>query len=346
MTTYVFDQIDPSTPLQIEGNDQVLFHGGPARLAIATYGSVNGASIVTINFLGRSVSFDSGIEVASANHNLIFDDGSLLVMGGPRSELFEGCPGDDALFGGDGPDTLNGHEGANFIQGNQGDDRLFAGAGADTLLGGQGGDVIQSTAVVGAGEAGDFVNGNLGDDTISGGDGADSLLGGQGNDVVFGEAGADVLDGNRGDDRVAGDGAATLLGEDGNDTLTARGEGATLVGGAGGDLFVFVGAGDPAHGVRGAITDFAPEDTISFNGVMASHAYAEITAGDYAGALAEATRITTTSTDPARAGGEVVVAQVGQDLYAFAASFNSQGPSTAILIAGRTLADIGPGDFA
>jgi len=346
MTTYVFDQIDPNTPLQIEGADQVLFHGGPARLAVATYGLANGASTVTINFLGRSVTFDSGVQIASANHNLIFDDGSLLVIGGPRSEQFDGGAGDDALFGGDGPDTLSGREGANFIQGNQGDDRLFAGAGADTLLGGQGADIIQSTSDVGGGEAGDFVNGNLGDDTISGGNGADSLLGGQGNDVVFGEAGADVLDGNRGDDRVAGDGAAVILGEDGNDTLTARGDGATLIGGAGADLFVFVGATDPANGARGTITDFAPEDTISFNGVMASHAYAEIVAGDYASALAEAARITTTSTDPARSGGEVVVAQVGQDLYAFAAFFNSQAPSTAILITGRTLADIGPGDFA
>jgi len=82
--------------------------------------------------------------------------------------------------------------------------------------------------------------------------------------------------------------------------------------------------------------------------VMANHAYAEIveiTASDYAGALAQATQITTTSMDPARSGGEVVVAQVGQDLYVFAAFFNSATPSTAILITGHTLADIGAGNF-
>lgn len=344
MASYVFDQLAPSQRQHLDPTDQVLFHGGSARLAVVAYDADAGA---TVSFLGHAVTFDGGLQSVAANHGLTFDDGSLLLVGGVGGDALAGGAGDDGLFGGGGSDTLDGHGGSNFLQGNQGDDRLFAGLGADTILGGQGADEIQTNTVgIGLpGEAGDLANGNLGDDTVSSGNGADTLLGGQGNDVLFGEAGADYLNGNKGDDRVAGDGAAAMFGEDGADTLTARGEGAVLTGGAGADRFVFVGGADTVTGVRATITDWSGEDAISFSHVLPAHAYAEIQAADFGAALAEAARITITSVDPARSGGEVVVAQVGGDLYAFAASIGSPTPNLVILITGRTLADIEASDF-
>ncbi len=347
MMRFEFDQLPSDRLIQVEGDDTIAFHGGSASTASVVFGMTDmGISTVTVTFAGHTVMFDSGATVASANLNMMFDDGSHLLIGGPRSEIFDGGAGADAMFGNDGADVLNGHEGANLLQGNQGNDTLTSGMGADTVFGGKGDDVIQtSPADVGHGEAGDVANGNLGDDTISSGNGDDTLLGGQGNDEIFGESGHDILDGNLGDDRVTADGAARMFGEAGNDTLTARGDGAVLTGGPGADLFVFVGGVDMVAGPRATITDWAAEDSISFSGVMASHAYAEIQAGDFASALSEASRITSISMDPMRMGGEIVVAQVGGDLYAFATFFNSQTPNTAILLTGRTLADIGPSDF-
>ncbi len=346
MAMFQFETITASQAMNLETDDVVTFASGPSTSASVVFGEMNGTSTVSITFAGHTVVFGPGVIVASTAQHLIFPDGSTLVMGGPRMEHFEGGQGADALFGGDGDDTLSGHDGANLLQGNQGDDSLVAGVGADTVYGGKGNDTIQtSPADVGHGEAGDIANGNLGDDTISSGNGDDTLLGGQGDDVIFGESGHDILDGNLGNDRISGDGAAQILGEAGNDTLTARGDGATLTGGAGSDLFVFVGGDAMVTHARATIADWAPEDSIQFSGVMANHAYMEITAPDFASALAQASQISAMSMDPMRGGGEIVVAQVGSDLYAFATFFNSMTPNAAILITGRTLADIGPQDF-
>ena len=211
MTQFVFDQIPSGQLLQIEGNDTVLFHGGPASGASVVFGMTdNGISTVTVTFAGHTVEFDTGVVVASANSNLIFDDGSHLIMGGPRNESLDGGAGNDALFGGDGTDTLSGHAGSNLLQGNQGDDVLTAESGADTIYGGQGDDMI-ATGLGAAGEAGDFAQGNKGADTLSGGAGADSLLGGQGNDSIQGGAGADFVSGDRGADTMTGGAGADIF---------------------------------------------------------------------------------------------------------------------------------------
>ena len=48
--------------------------------------------------------------------------------------------GDDALIGGDAPETLDAGDGGDFLQGNAGDDVLFAGSGNDFVDGGLGSD--------------------------------------------------------------------------------------------------------------------------------------------------------------------------------------------------------------
>jgi len=221
MTQFVFDQIPSGRLTPIQATDTVLFHGGPASAASVTFGLVLGdLSAVNVSFEGHTVQFNGGVINAASNGNLIFDDGSHLLIGSPQSEAFTTAEGNDALFGGDGDDTLDGGAGANLIQGNQGDDLLRAGIGADTILGGQGNDtIITGIDLVAVVNQGDFAQGNLGNDTIHGGGGSDTLLGGQGNDSIVGGHGDDWISGDRGNDTVSGGsgGDAFFISSDGAD---------------------------------------------------------------------------------------------------------------------------------
>ena len=78
-----------------------------------------------------------------------------------------------------------------------------------------------------------------------------------------------------------------MLGEGGADTLTARAQGAMISGGDGADLFAFVlPAAATITGAAATIVDWSPEDSIRCAQVAPGHAYAELTAADFAGALA------------------------------------------------------------
>ncbi len=210
MTAFEFDQIPSGRLTPIQGTDTLLFHGAPASTATVTFAMVLGdPSAVNVSFGGHTVQFNGGVINASANGNLIFDDGSHLFIGGPGQDAFTGGPGGDGAFGGDGDDTLDGGAGANLLQGNQGDDVLRAGVGADTILGGQGDDtIVTGIDLVAVVNQGDFAQGNLGNDTIHGGGGADTLLGGKGNDSIAGGHGDDWISGDRGNDTLSGGGGA------------------------------------------------------------------------------------------------------------------------------------------
>jgi hypothetical protein len=351
MTQYLFDAITPGQAPLLESTDTVVFHGGPARLAAVSYdGFVTPAFFATtISFNGHTVSFDPGLYNTAANRNLIFDDGSNLIIGGPRDEAYSGSIHDDGLYGGDGADTLDGLGGDNFIHGNQGDDRLLAGAGADTILGGQGDDIIRA-GLVSPGEAGNFVHGNLGNDTIAGGDGPDILLGGQGNDVISAGHGLDYLNGNLGNDRLmASGGVSSLLGEAGTDTLEAAASDCFLIGGAGADLFQIdvLDVGGPTRLVRESILDWELGDRLTFTGVRADHTYAEATVQDPAIAVAAANALLRAGARPGEVGNGVVAIQIPGEVLVFADSFgDSDADADAFVrLVGRTLADIAPGDF-
>jgi Ca2+-binding RTX toxin-like protein len=212
MTQFVFDQLPTNMgPLMIDGMDSILFHGGSANAASVTFGfGPMGVFETTISFEGHTVSFDPGVFDAAANHHLMFDDGSLLLIGGPQANALDGGMGGDAMFGGGGDDTLNGHDGANVLQGNQGNDVLTTGSGADMIFGGQGDDLI-TTGTGMMGESGDFAQGNLGDDTLIGGAGPDILMGGQGDDSIQGGAGWDWLSGDLGNDTLVGGAGADVF---------------------------------------------------------------------------------------------------------------------------------------
>jgi Ca2+-binding RTX toxin-like protein len=204
MMMFEFGQLPSGQLIQVDSNDTISFHGGSAATAAVTFGVTMGdISVVNVSFGGHTVEFDFGVVNTAANMNLLFDDGSHLLIGGPRNEAYEGSAGADGMYGGDGADTLAGHGGANVLQGNQGNDSITAEGGSDTIYGGQGNDVIVSGLGVGA-ETTEIVNGNKGDDTITGGNGNDLLFGGQGNDSIQGGGGDDWMSGDLGDDTLSG----------------------------------------------------------------------------------------------------------------------------------------------
>lgn len=338
MNTFDFDTIAPGQAFSLQPDDVVLFHGGPARLASASFDPSSGA--VTVTFNTHTVVFDSSVVDVSVNAGLRFDDGSILVVGDARDEALWGTARSDAIFGGAGDDTLLGREGDNLLQGNQGRDVLISLSGADTLFGGQGDDYLQAGLSDGTPERGNFAQGNLGDDTILGGSGLDTLLGGKGDDSIDGRDGGGFLNGNLGNDYLSSRGVgASLVGEDGNDTLVGRGFGEIMSGGPGADLFVVVNRFlDETPAPQAFITDLDPLDHILLPGVRANPNYQEIIAADFRGAADAANAIL-------RTGGDIVVAQVGGDLYAFANMANGPDADLAIKIIGRTLDDVGPGTF-
>ncbi len=174
----------------------------------------------------------------------------------------------DALYGGEGDDTIAGdgegiaaeHQGNDYLDGGAGNDALGGGEGADTLDGGGGDDIL-------VGEAGN--------DRLIGGEGSDQLSGGEGNDYLAGGAGTDILDGGLGDDTYVID-AADLIAAPGsvitgiqdaggNNTLLLEGlelAGVTAAQGEGEqatDLVLDLGNGSRiviAEGMAGAIASY------------------------------------------------------------------------------------------
>jgi Ca2+-binding RTX toxin-like protein len=160
-------------------------------------------------------------------------------------------------------------------------------------------------------------------DQLKGGDGDDSLSGLDGNDRLSGDKGADTLDGGAGND--------TLSGGDGADVLT---------GGAGADVFKIDGSAKTLAGLD-RITDFThAEDRLVFDDAPAATAvnFVTDTAADFTTALADANA-------KLAAGADFVAVQVGADVIVFADEAGEHHVESAVLLVGKTLADIAASDI-
>lgn len=307
---------------------------------------------------------DERVAGGAGDDGLYGGPGNDTLDGGAGNDLVQGNGGDDDLRSGDGADTVYGGAGndvihtavgvagaagdaGDFAHGNLGDDEIVGGGGRDTLLGGKGDDFI------GGGDGGDLLSGDLGDDELFGGLGSDTLSGGDGADRLEAGFGQDLLNGGAGDDQLVSQGpeAATLSGDAGNDTIVSGGAGQDVIsGGEGRDRFEFVAKTAPVLGVEATITDWESHDTLSFAevsilggspGGILPRSYSEFVADSYAQALSIADE------HISAAGAKYVVAQVGANLYVFAdAGDPEDGADIALLLVGRTLADIGLGNFA
>ena len=376
MASYAFETITAQQALAIGSLDTVTFAGRPGHGVSVAYNiPAVGPASVTVTFGGRAVEFGPSILEISERGGLDFAGDSRLLIGGPGDDPLKGGAEADALYGGQGDDTIDGQGGDDLMQGNAGNDRLLGERGADVIYGGQGHDYIRAGLAI-SGEEGNFAHGNMGNDTIDGGSGGDTLLGGQGDDDIRSGDSADYVSGDLGDDILrGGTGADTILGGAGNDTLFSGGGGDTLAGGAGNDLIVTTGGRvdggegadtimSPGAGkdiIRGGdgidrfeftspasaryedadeIGDWSAGERLDFDRAIIQPAgpghYQEIVAADYESALAAANGII--------AGGSVafVAAQVGGDVVVFAEAdgIAGNGADAAVILVGRTLADI------
>lgn len=98
---------------------------------------------------------------------------SVVWVGTPGSDLYQGTDGDDELSGLGGSDLIYGNGGNDIVNGGEGDDLLYGGSGND-LLNGQGGN--------------DSIYGEDGDDILVPGSGSGTLDGGAGDDLFVIEA--------------------------------------------------------------------------------------------------------------------------------------------------------------
>jgi Ca2+-binding RTX toxin-like protein len=160
-------------------------------------------------------------------------------------------------------------------------------------------------------------------DRLKGGDGDDTISGLGGNDRLEGDKGADTIDGGAGDD--------TITGGQGADVLT---------GGDGADVFKING---PAHLVTDVdkITDFTHGvDHLRFDESPAATAanFATDTAADFKTAMADANA-------KIAAGADFVAVQVGADVVVFADEIGEHHADSAVLLVGKTLADISFSDI-
>lgn len=352
------------------------YGGGGSDTFTATGGSWyvqgnQGSDVITVQF-GQNTVY-GGQDHDTISFGGAAGAGGNFTNGNRGDDTITGSGGLDTLLGGQGNDVIDAISGADFINGNLGDDRL---TGYGQIFGEGGNDVI----TVGAGGP-STVRGGEGDDTIvirtvsqgqtsfspvvnaNGDEGNDfidssnlaveTLSGGAGNDVIlsFGNETGDLLDGGDGNDRLqARGGANTLLGGAGNDSMEG-GEGAetfdggagfdTLAGGFGADLFIE----DDGLGVQfvinttvNRITHWESSDHIQLRGKFTAQQYVETSAENY---FAAQTLVETAMQN----GAEVVAVQIGTDVVIYTDVSAGASIHNAIVLAGRSLADIAPDNF-
>ncbi|MCR5880971.1 calcium-binding protein [Phenylobacterium sp. J367] len=229
-----------------------------------------------------------------------------------------------------------------WAHGNQGNDEIVGGDGDDIIYGGQGDDFI------GGKDGDDVLRGDRGNDEIITGAGDDFAMGGEGADTITNMDGSDALLGGEGDDMLVayGFGHSLLDGGAGNDTLVAASNDQLLLyGGEGRDRFEFAAKFGPTEGADHVIADWDVSDTISFAQVsiytILPRGYSEFVADGYAQAHAIADE------HIQHTGAQYAVAQVGDDLIVFADTDGdaTNGADIAVLLIGRTLADISLQNF-
>jgi Ca2+-binding RTX toxin-like protein len=171
-----------------------------------------------------------------------------------------------------------------------------------------------------SGPKGLTLGGSPGNDDLKGGSGADHLSGGDGNDQLQGAGGDDTLDGGTGNDVLSGGrGADLLTGGDGDDTFLI-------------DTRVSDNLADLDR-----ITDFTHDhDRLGFGGSVSlgGSSFWSGAEADYGAALNTATQ------KIASGAADLVVVQVGADVIVFADTNLHNRVEGAVVLVGRTLADI------
>ncbi|MBV1929296.1 MAG: cadherin-like domain-containing protein, partial [Gammaproteobacteria bacterium] len=193
----------PALPTPVIGSDIVDDSSGDAdaiefsdyyELADLTFTAV-GSNLV-ISFAEGDITiqnhFGSGkVEdlILSNGLTLDMDDYEDWTAGDATDNVLVATSANEALYGGDGNDTLSAHVGGGNLYGGSGIDTLIGNAGDDTLIGGTGIDTLTGNA------GNDTLTGGAGDDVLNGGDGDDTYMFslGDGNNTITDTSGFDVI---------------------------------------------------------------------------------------------------------------------------------------------------------
>ncbi|MBS0362192.1 MAG: hypothetical protein JSR98_12495, partial [Proteobacteria bacterium] len=133
MSTYFFETITAAQALAFNGQvDALVFTnasqtGASERLIFNADGTIR----VLSNVDGVQATFGSGLAGAA---QIIYPDGSRMLVGSTGADLLTGGALGDGLFGGFGADTLIGGAGDDALQGGPGADVLTGGAGHNLFL--------------------------------------------------------------------------------------------------------------------------------------------------------------------------------------------------------------------
>lgn len=188
------------------------------------------------------------------------------------------------------------------------------------------------------------IDGGAGDDKITF-TGSSLVHGGDGNDTLDGSAAGIgiTLNGDAGNDSLVGSSSAdTINGGAGDDTITGGQGRDVLSGGGGNDEFVFNhGDSSTTGGLWDQITDWSSTNKLHFTSAaaIANGNYTETTAAD------AATAFSTASTDIGSGAHDVVVVQVGTDTLVFVDDLQNNTVGNAVVLIGKTLADIDFSNF-
>ncbi|MEM9061115.1 MAG: Hint domain-containing protein [Pseudomonadota bacterium] len=261
------------------------------------------------------------------------NQGADIMYGGSGADDVRGGTGNDTIYGGDGDDYLRGSGDDDAVYGGNGSDTIVASNSSedDIVFGGEGGTDLDLLSILGsegvdvlltgdeagtvdyettstssvifseieafsltsvadtfdgtASAADQTVDANEGNDSLAGGSGDDLLYGGSGEDLIYGGNGADTFYGGDGDDTLIGQGGSgeddTLFGGAGNDTIEYHKETDSIDGGSGDDRIVNVNAtSNDVTTISGGIgTDTFVLDTTQGGTFTSSHTV-DLSAGE------------------------------------------------------------------
>jgi Ca2+-binding RTX toxin-like protein len=250
MSTYFFSALPNGQTIPFDPQADLLYFDDTAISAAALGWNPLDPTTLELTASGKTIVLQGLAPETIDSWNLMFADGSRLLVGDDSSRVvgkddqdneLGGGDLDDQLIGLDGDDVLHGGLGNDKLFGNDDSDELMGGAGDDTLIGGgeDGRDLAAywdagSGVTVSLALAGPQDTGTLGVDTLLeiedlAGSLFDDVLTGDGlGNVIEGLAGNDTIDGGDGYDAASYDGATAAISVDLNRTDAQNTSGAGL----------------------------------------------------------------------------------------------------------------------